>query len=98
MTVDMIQPYLSLVDYIMVMTVNPGFAGQKYLSFIDEKIERLVKEKEKYNYKILVDGACSPDVIKKLAQLGVDGFILGTSALFNKNRDYKDIISELTTA
>lgn len=60
-SVDTIKPLLSLIDYVMVMTVNPGFAGQKYLSLVDEKIDELVEFRDKYNFKILIDGACSPE-------------------------------------
>lgn len=95
MTSDMLQPYLQLVDYIMVMTVNPGFAGQKYLPFVDGKIARLAQGKEKYGYKLMIDGACSPETIRRLHNAGVDGFILGTSALFGKDRSYAEIMKEL---
>ena len=43
----------------------------------------------------MIDGACSPEKIHDLSQIGVKGFILGTSALFNKGRPYSDIIPEL---
>lgn len=43
----------------------------------------------------MIDGACSPEKIKELADLGVDGFILGTSALFGKGIDYKQILNSL---
>ena len=86
-SVDTIKPLLSLIDYVMVMTVNPGFAGQKYLSLVDEKIDELVEFRDKYNFKILIDGACSPEKIKILSLKGVQGFVLGTSALFNKNKN-----------
>lgn len=79
-----VQELLSLVDYIMVMTVNPGFAGQKYLDFVDEKIDQLIKLQQKFDYEIMVDGAISPERIKKLSAIGVKGFILGTSSLFGK--------------
>ena len=94
-SVETIEPLLSLVDYIMVMTVNPGFAGQKYLNFVDEKIDRLLVLKEKYHYEMLVDGACSPKRIQALSLKGVKGFVLGTSALFGKDRTYEQIIPEL---
>lgn len=93
--VETIKPLLSLIDYIMVMTVSPGFAGQKYLSLVDEKIEQLIDLSKQYNFEILIDGACSPEKIKELSAKGVNGFVLGTSALFNKDREYKEIISEL---
>lgn len=94
-SVSTITDLLPLVDYVMVMTVNPGFAGQKYLDFTDQKIERLVELKEEFNFEIMVDGAISPEKIEKLSNIGVDGFVLGTSALFGKEESYNEIISRL---
>ena len=45
--VETIKPLLPFVDYVMVMSVNPGFSGQKYISSVDEKIAQLVELKEK---------------------------------------------------
>lgn len=94
-SVETVSPLLELVDYVMVMTVNPGFAGQKYIGFVDRKIQKLVSLKEEYQFKLMVDGACSPEKIQELYRVGVDGFILGTSALFGKGRSYKEIMAEL---
>lgn len=94
-SVEMIQPVLSLCDYILVMTVNPGFAGQSYLAFTDEKIAKLILLKQQYHYKIIIDGACSEPVISRLSKLGVDGFVLGTSALFGKEESYSEILKRL---
>ena len=43
----------------------------------------------------MLDGACSPERIETLSKIGVDGFILGTSALFGKEKNYQEIIPEL---
>lgn len=43
----------------------------------------------------MVDGAISPEKISKLSQLGVKGFVLGTSALFGKKESYAEIIKKL---
>jgi ribulose-phosphate 3-epimerase len=94
-TVEVIRPLLSLAEYVLVMTVNPGFAGQKYLPFVDEKIDVLLSLKQQYGYHIMIDGACSPDVIRTLSAKGVEGFVLGTSALFGKDKSYKDIMKSL---
>lgn len=94
-SMETIEELLTLVDYVMLMTVDPGFAGQKYLDFVDNKIEKIVKFKEKYGFRIMVDGAISPEKIEELSSIGVDGFILGTSALFGKDEDYKTIIERL---
>jgi len=90
-----IKEMINLCDYVMVMTVNPGFAGQKFIDFTKEKIKELVFLKEKYNYKLMIDGACSPEVIKELSDIGCDGFVLGTSALFNQQQSYTELITEL---
>jgi len=94
-SMETIEELLPLIDYLMVMTVNPGFAGQKYLNFVNHKIERLVQSKANYGFKLMVDGAISPEKIDELSELGVDGFILGTSALFEKEEDYETIIKRL---
>lgn len=94
-SIDSIEEMLNLCDYVLVMTVNPGFAGQKFIDFTKKKVERLAKLKEAFGFKIVIDGACSPSVIKELSSIGADGFVLGTSALFGKNRPYKDIVKEL---
>ena len=94
-SVESIKLLLPLVDYVMVMTVNPGFAGQRYLDFVDEKILELVDLTKKYPFKIMVDGAISPEKIATLSKLGVTGFVLGTSAVFGKEKSFKEIEKEL---
>ncbi|MGO5180499.1 ribulose-phosphate 3-epimerase [Catenibacterium mitsuokai] len=93
---ETVKELLHLCDYVMLMSVNPGFAGQKYLDFVSEKFKKFVDESENYGgYDVMIDGACSPEKIEKLSKIGVKGFILGTSALFGKGRSYKEIIDEL---
>ena len=94
-SVENILELLPLIDYVMVMTVNPGFAGQKYLEFVNPKIEKLVKLAEDFNFEILVDGAISPEKIQQLNGIGVTGFVLGTSALFGKKDRYDEILNKL---
>lgn len=94
-SVATIHELLPLVDYVMVMTVNPGFSGQKYLPFVDKKILELTALKADYAFKVMVDGAISPEKIEQLSKIGVDGFVLGTSALFNKDQSYETILTEL---
>lgn len=86
---------LGLCDYLLVMTVNPGFAGQAFLPTVKEKIKVLLDMKENYHYKIIIDGACSPQIIAELSKMGCDGFVLGTSALFGQKKTYQDIMKEL---
>ena len=93
---------LSVLDYvcekadmILLMTVNPGFAGQGFIDFTRKKVIQLAKLKEQYGFTLMIDGHCSPEIIDDLASAGADGFILGTSALFRKGRTYAELIREL---
>lgn len=94
-SISSIEELLPLVEYVMVMTVNPGFAGQKYLDYVNRKIEKLVKISKEENFKVMVDGAISPQKIDELSKMGVEGFVLGTSSLFGKNKEYNEIVQEL---
>lgn len=93
--IETITPLLAIVDYVMVMTVNPGFSGQTYLDYVEPKLDQLLAMKSIYSYEIMVDGAISPTVINKLKNKGVNGFILGTSSLFNKKESYQKIITSI---
>lgn len=90
-----VEHLFELCDYVMIMSVHPGFAGQKFLEEVMDKIEEIGKLKAKYNFVLMLDGACSPSKIKECSALGVDGFVLGTSALFGKGRPYKELVDEL---
>lgn len=83
-----------LTDCLLLMTVNPGFARQQYLSFVDRKVKEAVQLKEQYGFMLTVDGAISPERVEVLSTMGVDGFVLGTSSLFGKG-DYKTQLEKL---
>ncbi len=94
-SIESVRELLYIVDKVLVMGVNPGHAGQVYLSYVDQKILRLLQLKKEYNLEIIVDGACSLERMKKWSADGVDGFVLGTAALFGCNRPYKEVIDEI---
>ena len=94
MPVSAVEDLLPLVDHLMVMTVSPGFAGQAFLDFTLPKIERFAELKGRFGYTLVIDGACSPERIAQLTNLGADAFVLGTSALFGKG-DYAKSIENL---
>lgn len=94
-SIESVSELLPLVDYLLVMTVHPGFAGQDFLEFVTAKIEKLIEYKKLYGYKIILDGAISPEKISVFWDKGVDGFVLGTSTLFGKKEDYKTIINRV---
>lgn len=97
-----IENYLHLVDGVLVMTVNPGFAGQKFNYKVIDKLKKLTKILEEYENQpfIEVDGSINKETIEAMLGNKIDIYVLGTSALFNHNddRSYKekiDIIKDL---
>ena len=82
-----------LIDMALVMTVNPGFAGQKIVPFAERKVRdtrALLDTLGKEDILIEVDGNISPENGVKMSKSGADIFVLGTSALFVKDRDMKE--------
>lgn len=79
------------LDFILVMTVNPGFGGQSLINSVIPKIQYI---KEKYPHlPICIDGGVNIKNIKSLAKAGAEEFIAG-SAIF-KSGDYKDTIKQM---
>lgn len=94
-SVETVYEMLRIVKKVLIMSVNPGNAGQMYLPYVGKKIDKLLLLKEEMDFKVYWDGACSADKILKFAPKGVDGFVLGTTLLFGKNRDYSEILREI---
>lgn len=94
-SIETVIEMLQIVDKVLVMSVNPGNAGQMYLPYVGKKIERLLKIREEMGFEVYWDGACSADKITTFAPMGVKGFVLGTTLLFDKGRPYADILKEI---
>ena len=86
---------LNIAKKVMIMGVNPGHAGQVYLPYVDKKIKKFLEIKEEYGLEITLDGACSADTISRWGNKGVDGFVLGTSALFGRPGTYLENMARL---
>lgn len=94
-SVEYIKEMLHIVKKVLVMTVNPGNAGQMFMPYVDSKINQLLELKEKFGLELVWDGACSADKIKTYAPKGIDGFVLGTTLLFGKQKTYGEILSDI---
>jgi ribulose-phosphate 3-epimerase len=94
-SIESIVELLSIVKRVLVMTVNPGHAGQMFQPYVGRKIEKLIKLKKEYDFEIYWDGNCTVDKVHTFAPMGVHGFVLGTAALFGKEKGYAEILTEL---
>ncbi len=83
-TLDEILPY---VDGILIMTVNPGFSGQKFIPTMTEKIKKLtdIRKSRNFDFKIAVDGGVGNENAVELVKMGVDVLVMGYGVFRNPN-------------
>ena len=83
------------IDLVLLMSVNPGFGGQKFIDSVLEKISymRNLIDKSSNQVRLEVDGGINPENIGIVSEAGADTFVLG-SAIFNTD-DYSNTISAL---
>jgi ribulose-phosphate 3-epimerase len=76
-----VEPYLDQIDLLLVMTVNPGFGGQKFMREGLAKIQQAVtwRRAKKLSYRISVDGGINDETGAECARAGADTFVAGTS-------------------
>lgn len=88
-------PILDKLDFVLIMTVNPGFGGQKFISYCRQKIKRLREHIDAHGCKTLIeiDGGVKPDNVGELSRLGADVFVAG-SAIFESS-DYGRTIAQM---
>ena len=84
---------LDQLDIVVLMTVNPGFEGQKFIPEVIPKIRRLRKMVNDLNLslEIEVDGGIDPENIGRVSSAGADVFVAGSAIYYSK--DYKETIS-----
>ncbi|MCM1211816.1 MAG: ribulose-phosphate 3-epimerase [Blautia sp.] len=94
-SVETVVEMLRIVRKVLIMTVNPGNAGQMYMPYVGKKITTLLQLREEMRFKAYWDGACSKEKIIQYAPKGMDGFVLGTTLLFGKDKPYGETINEI---
>ena len=89
------EQHLEDIDLVLLMSVNPGFGGQKFIDSVLEKISymRNLIDKSSNQVRLEVDGGINPENISIVSEAGADTFVLG-SAIFNTD-DYSNTISAL---
>ena len=86
--VESLLPVLEIVDFVLVMTVNPGFGGQSFIEACAAKVKILrdLRQSLNLNFNIEVDGGINNETIKICADNGADMFVTGS--YFFKQKDY----------
>lgn len=90
--VSMIENLIPDLDMVLIMSVNPGFGGQKYIEYSVDKISQVKELKDKYNKElyIQVDGGIDATNVSKVVKCGANSIVAG-SAVFKNNEIEKNI-------
>ena len=97
--IDLVKDFLDKIDLVLVMSVHPGFGGQKFMPEILDKIEDLSKlrKEKKLAFDIEVDGGINFDNSKLVKKAGANILVSGTTIFKNNNGDIKKNIDALRT-
>lgn len=91
----LIEPVLHEVDMLLIMSVNPGFGGQKFIPYVMHKIReaRTLIDQKGCQTRVEVDGGIKIDNVSAVAQAGADTFVMG-SAIFGE-QDYRSTLARI---
>jgi ribulose-phosphate 3-epimerase len=95
--IDTILNHLSKIDLILIMSVNPGFGGQKFMPEVLEKVKKLgkIRDEKKLNFDIEIDGGINFENSKIAIEAGVNILVSGTTIFKSNNGDIKKNIEVL---
>ena len=95
--IDLIKNLLDQIDLVLIMSVNPGFGGQKFMPEVLEKIKKLkkIQTEKKINFDIEIDGGINFDNCQTAIEAGANILVSGTTVFKSNNGDIKKNINLL---
>ncbi len=98
-SVDLLIPVLGMVHHVLVMSVNPGFGGQKFIPYSLSKLRRLKELRQELglSYRIEVDGGVAHDTVSRVVEAGAELLVAG-NAVFGAGHAERDARSLLDAA
>ena len=95
--IEIVEELLDQIDLILIMSVNPGFGGQKFMPEVLSKVQKLdeIRKNSKLNFVIEIDGGINFENSKLAIKSGVDILVSGTTIFKNNNGDIKKNIDLL---
>jgi ribulose-phosphate 3-epimerase len=98
--IDIIKEFLNEINLVLIMSVHPGFGGQKFIPEVLQKIKELkkIKDQQNLNFDIEVDGGINFDNSKLAIEAGANILVSGTTIFKNNNGNIKKNIDTLKTS
>jgi len=98
--IDIIKEFLNEINLVLIMSVHPGFGGQKFMPEILQKIKELkkIKDQQNFNFDIEVDGGINFDNSKLAIEAGANILVSGTTIFKSNNGNIKKNIDTLKTS
>ena len=98
--IDIVKNFLHEIDLVLIMSVNPGFGGQKFMPEVLDKIRELkkIKDQKNLNFDIEIDGGINFDNNKLAIEAGANILVSGTTIFKNNNGDIKKNIDLLKSS
>ena len=89
--IDVVIEYLSEIDLVLIMSVNPGFGGQKFMPEVLDKVKKLkvLQIEKNLDFEIEIDGGINFDNSKKAIEAGANILVSGTTIFKSNNGDIK---------
>ena len=98
--IEIIEKFLNQIDLVLIMSVNPGFGGQKFMPEVLEKVKKLktIREDNKFDYDIEIDGGINFENSKSAIEAGANILVSGTTIFKSNDGDIKKNIDLLKSA
>ena len=95
--IDLIRDYLEKIDLVLIMSVNPGFGGQKFMPEVLNKVKELkeIQSQDNMNFDIEIDGGINFDNCQSAIEAGANILVSGTTVFKSNNGDIKKNINLL---
>ena len=95
--IDLIKDYLEKIDLVLIMSVNPGFGGQKFMPEVLDKVKQLkeIQSRDNMNFDIEIDGGINFDNCQSAIEAGANILVSGTTVFKSNNGDIKKNINLL---
>ena len=95
--IDLIKDYLKKIDLVLIMSVNPGFGGQKFMPEVLDKVKQLkeIQSRDNIDFDIEIDGGINFDNCQSAIEAGANILVSGTTVFKSNNGDIKKNINLL---